>query len=68
MTSPMTRPPRSSLYWRLLPSYLLVVVVAAGTALLAGEALAPFFLQRHVDAMMETLHAHGDQTLSLIHI
>ena len=56
-----TREP--SLYWRLLPSYLLVVVVAAGTALLAGEALAPFFLQRHVDAMMETLHAHGDQTL-----
>ncbi len=59
----MTRPPRSSLYWRLLPSYLLVVVVALGTMLLAGEALAPFFLQRHVDAMMESLHAHGDQAL-----
>ncbi len=56
-------PPRSSLYWRLLPSYLLVIVVAAGTTFLAGEALAPFFLERHVDAMMETLHAHGDQTL-----
>ena len=36
----MTRPPRSSLYWRLLPSYLLVVVVALGTMVLAGEALA----------------------------
>lgn len=59
----MSRPPRSSLYWRLLPSYLLVVVVALGTMFLAGEALAPFFLQRHVDAMMETLHAHGNQTL-----
>jgi len=59
----VSRPPRSSLYWRLLPSYLLVVVVALGTMFLAGEALAPFFLQRHVDAMMETLHAHGNQTL-----
>lgn len=59
----MTRPPRSSLYWRLLPSYLLVVVVALGTMFLAGEALAPFFLQRHVDAMMETLNAHGDRSL-----
>ncbi|MFA5552648.1 MAG: HAMP domain-containing sensor histidine kinase [Trueperaceae bacterium] len=59
----MTRPPRSSLYWRLLPSYLLVVVVALGTMFLAGEALAPYFLQRHVDAMMESLHAHGDQAL-----
>lgn len=63
MTSPMTRPPRSSLYWRLLPSYLVVVVVALGTMFLAGEALAPYFLQRHVDAMMESLHARGDQTL-----
>ena len=36
----MTRPPRSSLYWRLLPSYLLVVVVALGTMFLAGEELA----------------------------
>lgn len=59
----MAAPREPSLYWRLLPSYLLVVAVAAGTALLAGEALAPFFLQRHVDVMVDTLHAHGDQTL-----
>lgn len=62
----MAEPREPSLYWRLLPSYLLVVAVAAGTALLAGEALAPFFLQRHVDAMMETLHAQGDQTLDVM--
>jgi len=59
----MTRPPRPSLYWRLLPSYLLVIVVGAGTTFLAGEALAPLLLQRHVDAMVETLHAHGTQSL-----
>src|SRR5690625_723269 len=59
----MRRPNRSSLYWRLLPSYLLVILVAAGTAFLAGEAVAPFFLQRHVDVMMETLHTHADQSL-----
>ena len=63
MSSAVAPQREPSLYWRLLPSYLLVVVVAAGTALLAGEALAPFFLQRHLDTMMETLHAHGDQTL-----
>lgn len=59
----MRRPKRSSLYWRLLPSYLLVILVAAGTAFLAGEAVAPFFLQRHVDVMMDTLHTHADQSL-----
>ena len=59
----MRQPPKSSLYWRLLPSYLLIIVVGAGTTFLAGEAVAPFFLQRHTDAMVETLHAHGTQSL-----
>src|SRR5690625_2695800 len=58
----MRRPKRSSLYWRLLPSYLLVILVAAGTAFLAGEAVAPFFLQRHVDVMLDTRHTHADQS------
>lgn len=43
---------RTSLFWRLLPSYLLVIAVAAAAAFLVGEALAPYFLRHHVDAMM----------------
>ena len=44
--------PRASLFWRLLPSYLLVIAVAAAGAILVGEALAPYFLRHHMDAMM----------------
>ncbi|HET8986801.1 MAG TPA: HAMP domain-containing sensor histidine kinase [Trueperaceae bacterium] len=62
----MSASPEPSLYWRLLPSYLLVVAVTTGTAFLASEALAPYFLQRHVDAMMETLHAHEDQAFDVM--
>ncbi|HRN19292.1 MAG TPA: HAMP domain-containing protein, partial [Trueperaceae bacterium] len=62
----MTRAPKSSLYWRLLPAYLLVIVVGAGTTFLAGEALAPFFLQRHVDDMMGTLQAGGTQSFDVM--
>lgn len=62
----MPRPPKTSLYWRLLPSYLLVIVVTAGTAILAGEAVAPFFLRRHLDAMIETLHTQDDQSLDAL--
>ena len=43
---------RTSLFWRLLPSYLLVIAVAAAAAFLVGEALAPYFLRHHMDAMM----------------
>ena len=43
---------RTSLFWRLLPSYLLVIAVAAAAAFLVGEALAPYFLRNHMDAMM----------------
>src|SRR5690625_5470404 len=62
----MRRPKRSSLYWRLPPSYRLVSLGAAGTAFLVGEAVAPFFLQRHGDVMMDTLHTHADQSLDEI--
>jgi len=46
---------RASLFWRLLPSYLLVIVVAAAAALLVGEALAPLFLHHHMAEMMGAL-------------
>jgi len=62
----MTRAPKSSLYWRLLPAYLLVIVVGAGTTFLAGEALAPYFLQRHVDDMMGTLQGGGTQSFDVM--
>jgi signal transduction histidine kinase len=38
-----------SLYWRLLASYLLVIAVASVTLYLASEALAPAFLDWHLD-------------------
>lgn len=50
---PATRP---SLFWRLLPSYLLVIAVGAATAFVAGESFAPFFLERHVNSTMATMH------------
>lgn len=59
----MLGPPRSSLYWRLLPSYLLVILVAAVTTFLAGEAVAPFFLERHIETMVASLHSHTGQPI-----
>ncbi|MEJ2292365.1 MAG: HAMP domain-containing sensor histidine kinase [Deinococcales bacterium] len=52
-------PARGSLFWRLLPSYLLVIVVAAAAAFLVGETLAPFFLRHHMDEMMAALGSRG---------
>lgn len=46
---------RSSLFWRLLPSYLLVVAVAAVVTLAVGEGFAPYFLRHHVDDMMRAM-------------
>jgi len=43
---------RSSLFWRLVPSYLLVAGVATATALVAGASLAPFLLDRHMSSMI----------------
>ncbi len=43
---------RRSLFWRLVPSYLLVAGVATATALVAGESLAPFLLDRHMRSMI----------------
>lgn len=47
--------PRPSLFWRLLPSYLLVIVVGGAAALLVGEVLAPYFLHHHMAEMMGAL-------------
>jgi signal transduction histidine kinase len=55
---------RTSLFWRLLPSYLLVIVVAAAAAFLVGEALAPFFLRHHMDEMMAALGNRGTMGMS----
>ena len=47
------------LFWRLFPTYLLVVAAAAVVAFVVGEALAPVFLRRHMDAMMGGLGGAG---------
>ncbi len=46
---------RTSLFWRLLPSYFLVIGVAAAVTFVAGEGFAPFFLRHHVNDMMQSL-------------
>jgi len=50
----MSRPGRGrsrSLLWRVFASYLVVVAVATVGALVAGEAFAPFLLERHMRSM-----------------
>jgi two-component system, OmpR family, sensor histidine kinase BaeS len=52
MSSTRRRPGApSGLVWRIFASYLLVVAVVALAALVAGEALAPYLLDRHMRAM-----------------
>lgn len=41
-----------SLYWRLLSSYLLIILVGCVTLYLAGEAFALFFFEQHMGGMM----------------
>lgn len=43
---------RGTLFWRFVASYLLIAGVATATALVAGESLAPFLLDRHMSSMM----------------
>jgi signal transduction histidine kinase len=45
------RPRSRSLLWRVFASYLVVVAVATVGALVAGEAFAPFLLDRHMRSM-----------------
>ena len=42
---------RGTLFWRFVASYLLIAGVATVTALVAGESLAPFLLDRHMSSM-----------------
>lgn len=53
------RPRTSSLAWRVFASYLVVVGVTALGALAAGEALAPFLLDRHIRSMGGMGHGGG---------
>lgn len=54
-----------SLFWRLLPTYLIVIVVAAATTLLSGESVGPYFLHHHVDEMMRGVQGTAMQAMVL---
>ncbi|MEX2541399.1 MAG: HAMP domain-containing sensor histidine kinase [Trueperaceae bacterium] len=43
------------LYWRLLASYLLVILVVCTTLYWVGEAFATFFLDRHLGGMIQQM-------------
>lgn len=45
-----------SLYWRLLASYLLIILVGCTTLYFAGEAFAPIFFEQHMGGMMSQMH------------
>jgi histidine kinase len=46
---------RGTLFWRFVASYLLIAAVATVTALIAGESLAPFLLDRHMRSMTDMM-------------
>ena len=48
----LTLPDNLGLYWRLLASYLLIVLIGCFTFYLAGEAFVPLFFERHMTGMM----------------
>ena len=56
---------RSSLFWRLLPTYLIVIAVAAATMLLSAQSVAPYFLHRHVDQMMRAAQGSPMEAMTL---
>ena len=47
---------KSSLYWRLILSYLLVILAGSGTLYFASQLFAPLFLTRHINTMVRTSH------------
>lgn len=57
---------RDSIFLRLLASHLLVVAVGAGGIFLAGEALAPLVIDRHVKQMVTFLHTHMDRPIAAL--
>jgi signal transduction histidine kinase len=52
----MRLPRCTSLYWRLLISYLLVIGVGSATLYGTGEIFGRFFAQRHLESMGLTFH------------
>ena len=51
----MKLPRRFGLYWRLLTSYLLVILVGCFTLYWAGEVFADYFFDRHMGGMMQQM-------------
>lgn len=51
----MKLPPKLGLYWRLLASYLLVILVGCLTLYWAGEAFAAYFFERYLGGMMQQM-------------
>lgn len=62
---PIAAERRSSLFWRLLPTYLIVIAVAAATMLLSAESVAPYFLHRHVGQMMRSVQGSPTEAMAL---
>jgi len=55
-----------SLLWRVFGSYLVVVAVATVGALVAGEAFAPFLLDRHMRSMGPMMVHGGDPMAAMV--
>jgi len=65
MSPPAHRRSRS-LLWRVFASYLVVVAVATIGALVAGEAFAPFLLDRHIRSMGPMMGHGGDPMAAMV--
>ncbi len=48
-----------SLYWRLLASYLLIILVGCFTFYLAGDTFATFFFDQHMGGTMQRMRGAG---------
>jgi histidine kinase len=48
-----------SLYWRLLASYLLIILVGCFTFYLAGDTFAALFFDQHIGGMMQQMRGAG---------
>lgn len=52
-----------SLYWRLLASYLLLIVVCCTVLFLSAQAFGPLLLAHHVEGMQQSMHNLTPETL-----
>ena len=55
----MRLPRNLSLYWRLLASYLLIILVGCFTYYLAGDTFVGLFFDRHMGGMMQRMRGAG---------